>query len=234
MQNQSIRPSRALVLFRPAIRTLQRVWSKLNDLYLGIETDDEARRADVDPQRGWPFGSQFGKQRHQDRGSYQAADYRNLRRMVRWLRPGPSDVFCDIGCGKGRALCVLARHALRRVIGVEISEALCETARRNADRLRARRTPIEIRCEDASVTDLSDVTIYYLYNPFGPDTMRDVLQNIHTSLQINPRKITFVYYNPRHLEVLRALDWLHLTHEFKTLTRRRVTFWTIKRKTGQG
>ena len=141
-------------------------------------------------------------------------------------RPGPDDVFYDIGCGMGRVLCVAARWRIKRVVGIELDQPLCDIARRNADRMRGRHAPIDVRCEDASTADLSDGTIYYLYNPFGPETMRDVLGRIRRSLADRPRRVRVVYHNSVHEDLVRSCEWLELTDVFKTLRGQRVTFWT--------
>jgi len=47
------------------------------------------------------------------------------------------DVFVDFGAGKGRALLMAAQYPFKRVVGIEISEALCREARRNVARWRA-------------------------------------------------------------------------------------------------
>jgi SAM-dependent methyltransferase len=202
----------------------RRIWSRMNDLYLNIDTSD-AGDDGVDPQRGFPYARPHDKARHQDSIIYRGADYLNIRRMIRFLAPGKNDVFYDIGCGKGRCLCMFARLALRRVVGIELDSSLSETARKNAAGLRGKRTPIDIRCEDAATADYSDGTIYFMYNPFGPQTVRDVLANIERSVIANPRKITLVYYDAMFGELLRACPWLQHVHEFKTLTGHPVAFF---------
>jgi hypothetical protein len=45
-------------------------------------------------------------------------------------------------------------------------------------KLRGRKAPIEIVCGDASTADLGEGMIYFMFNPFGADTMGDTLENI--------------------------------------------------------
>lgn len=203
-----------------AVRAIRVVWSTVNDLYLNIETGDEA-----DPRHPWRYGLINDLAKHKDGIAYQAADYRNIRRVIRILAPDKDDVFYDLGCGKGRCVCVFARLAIRRAVGIELNGSLCDAARSNATRLRDRRSPIEIRCEDAAKADVSDGTIYFMFNPFGADTMRDVLAGIEQSLTINPRKAMIVYVNPVLAETFRASGWLQEVHEFKNFTGGRYTFW---------
>ena len=115
---------------------------------------------------------------------------------------------------------------ISRVVGIELDRPLCQIARQNADRMRGRHAPIDVRCEDASSADLSDGTIYYLYNPFGPETMRDVLGRIRRALADRPRRVRVVYHNSVHEDLMRSCEWLELTDVFKTLRGQRVTFWT--------
>ncbi len=143
------------------------------------------------------------------------------------LKIGPEDVFYDIGCGKGRVLCVVARRPIQRVVGIEISESLCEKARENVDRLRGGLCSIEVVCADACDASLIDGTIYFLYNPFGVDTMRHVIDRIHSTLANNPRNIKVVYYNALHTDVLLNAGWLEKYASFLTKTEREVSFGEI-------
>jgi predicted RNA methylase len=136
-----------------------------------------------------------------------------------------NEVFYDLGSGKGRILCVMARRPFKKVVGVELLESLCEVAKRNAIHMRGRKAPIEIYCEDAARADLSDGTVYCMFNPFGITTLREVIEHIKSSLSTNPRGITIVYYNAVHEDILRSCEWLQMSYVFHTATGRRVSFW---------
>jgi predicted RNA methylase len=144
---------------------------------------------------------------------YQVVDYQLLHRYMEPLRVGPDDVVIDIGCGMGRVLCVFARTRLRKCIGIEISEELASIAKRNARSLRGRRTPIEIRLGDAAEADYSGGTIFWIYNPFGEQTMHAVLSRLGQSLSASPRRIQIVYVNPICEAVFRQFSWLRCTSE---------------------
>ena len=195
----------------------KRAWAWGNDRWLGIETSDAGAEREHDPAKPWPFSFLHGKPKHPDSVIYGAAEYFSIRRLIRTLAPGPPDVILDLGCGKGRVLCEFARHRVKKVIGVELNEAHCATARRNAAQLRGRLSPIEIRCGDAVSTDVADCTIVFMFNPFGPDTMREVLSGLQASLAKNPRRLRVAYYTPRFQEVFLAAGWLRRTMELKTI-----------------
>lgn len=202
-------------------------WTKGNELALGIRTDrankytpgDRNSEANLRVSQGHP------QPKHSDSLKYQTPDYWCLYKVARMLKPKSDDVFYDIGCGMGRVLCVLARKNIRKCVGIELRDDLCELARSNALHLRGKKVPIEVICVDAAVADLSGGTLYFMYNPFGVETLRDVLENIRRSLSQNPRRIKIAYYNSVHEGVFQSCQWLEQFDSFHTFTRRRVTFW---------
>jgi SAM-dependent methyltransferase len=76
------------------------------------------------------------------------------------------DVVYDVGCGRGRACAVFARTGAR-VAGIEASPVAADAARRNGV------TVIE---GDARAADYRGATILWMFNPFGPETLRAVLR----------------------------------------------------------
>jgi len=139
---------------------------------------------------------------------YQVVDYQLLRRYIEPVQVGPDDVLIDIGCGMGRVLCIFSRKGVRKCIGIEFSGELARIAERNAHSLRGRHAPIEIRIGDAVEADYSEGTIFWIYNPFGEQTMHVVLSRIGESLSRSPRRIQIVYVNPVCETVFRQFSWL--------------------------
>jgi predicted RNA methylase len=126
----------------------------------------------------------------------------------------------------GRVVCLSGTRRVLRCIGVELVPELCEIARQNAERMRFRQTQIEIRCGDCATTDLGDGTVYLLFNPFGPRTLRAVLDNIGVSLEKKMRPIRIAYSRPLEEAELAATEWLSKTAEFSTFFGNRVSFWS--------
>ena len=160
-----------------------------------------------------------------DNREYASINFWHTRRMLDLVRPGPDDVVFDLGSGAGRVVCVAALRNVKKCVGVEFSEEYCRIARENALRLRGRRAPIEIVCEDATRVDLSAGTVFYLFNPFGKETLAAVLANIRASLRDRPRRVRMIYVNPVHEELLQTSGWLIKFHELQTLMGWRVSFW---------
>jgi hypothetical protein len=109
---------------------------------------------------------------------------------------------------------------------VELVPELSEIARQNAKRMRFRKAQIEVRCDDCATTDLGDGTVYLLFNPFGPRTLRAVLNNIALSLEKNMRPVRIAYSRPLEEAELAATGWLSKATEFSTFFGNRVSFWS--------
>jgi len=214
-------PTQFKARLKRAVSSLSETWTKWNEYMLGIQTEPEIA-ADSEPSGG---GEISKNARYRDNFQYGTIGYSNIRKVLRVVKPGPQDVFCDIGCGMGRILCVAARKPVRKCIGIELIAPLCEIARRNAASLRGRRAPIQIVCGDATTVDLSEGTIYFMFNPFGAETLRDTLENIRGSLSQKPRALRIAYYNSQYASVFEALGWLVKVREFDTFGGHRVTFW---------
>jgi histone methylation protein DOT1 len=204
------------------IRHAQRVWTQLNERLLNISTMDPTQWSEA-PGR-WR-GPRTDRSVHSDNHAYRTPDYYYIRRLIRALHLRPDDVIYDIGSGMGRIVCMLSRERVKKVVGLELLPELCDISRANAANLRGRRSPIEIRCGDASTADIADGTIYFLYNPFGRETLMDFLQNLETSLVKNPRMLRLVYYNSNYGELIEKLSWIERYHGFETWNGQPVQFY---------
>jgi SAM-dependent methyltransferase len=122
-----------------------------------------------------------------------------LPRALRYVGVSERDTFVDFGCGKGRVVHQAARRPFGRVIGVEVSPMLAETAR-NA--LAARSHQHRCRNVEIVVSDVrqfrvpDDLTIAYFFRPFGDETLGTVLRGIIESIDRNPRRVHLIYLSP--------------------------------------
>jgi predicted RNA methylase len=136
--------------------------------------------------------------------SYPALEY--IRTRVGFV---PGEVFVDIGCGQGRAVCGFSQMAaVARCIGIEYHSGHARISRRNAERVRARIAAIDIIAGDASEQDYDGATFIFMYNPFGEATMRSTMQCVEDSLRRNPRTLRILYVNPKYENVLEDQPWL--------------------------
>jgi SAM-dependent methyltransferase len=142
---------------------------------------------------------------------YEPMSYFGLDRISRALKLGSSDVIYDIGCGMGRVTCYFARQQIAGSIGVELDEGLARIGQQNARTLRGRKAPIAIHAADATEHSYADGTVFLLYNPFGPEVWRAVLDQINRDRRGRPIRI--VYGHPVQAAVLDATPWLRRAGE---------------------
>jgi len=107
--------------------------------------------------------------------------------------------FVDLGCGKGLPLAVATEYPFRRILGVELSPALCVTARENARRMAERfpeRTRIEVVEGDMIAAELpSGYLVAYMYNPAYPPLISRLAKRL-AEHQARGNKVMVIYYNP--------------------------------------
>lgn len=87
----------------------------------------------------------------------------------------------------------------RKVVGVEVSEALHGIARENIDRSRRRLRCTDIELVHADVQQYQppdDVTVAFLYNPFQGEVFATVIERLLQSVERNPRPLRIIYVNP--------------------------------------
>jgi SAM-dependent methyltransferase len=123
------------------------------------------------------------------------------------LLPEPTNgfTFLDIGCGKGRALLVAAQFDFPKILGIEISPALCRTAESNTQS----NPRIEIRQQDAAIlTFPAAPLVVFLYHPFLPPVLRRVLANLERHHRANPHPTYLLYANCTYPRVLARFPFL--------------------------
>jgi hypothetical protein len=128
--------------------------------------------------------------------------------MARVLKPSQEDVFYDLGSVAASSQMIsmgdrlpLRRFAFRRSVSHRGLKELDTNALSHP--LVSHNTNDSLLAK----TDPSDGTIYFMYSPFGLDTMRDALHDIEMSLLKNPRRITIVYHNALLEAVLDERSW---------------------------
>jgi predicted RNA methylase len=112
--------------------------------------------------------------------------------------------FVDIGAGLGRVVLLASTRPFRQVIGVEVSPALCETARDNV--VRWRRTHKELACNDIRVVHADAAAfrfppgdlVVYLYNPFGESTIARLAERLAKEAR---GKCFVLYHTPVHRRI---------------------------------
>jgi SAM-dependent methyltransferase len=145
---------------------------------------------------------------------YDPLPYRSLCSIGRHLPTSRDDNLLDLGCGKGRVLCFFALRRLGKCSGIEISPALADEARINAQRLRGRHSLIEVIEGDAIDADIGGASIIYMFHPFSNVVMEPVLRSVEASLRAQPRALRICYANPVQAGLLDSCAWLTCTDSF--------------------
>ncbi|WP_353072124.1 class I SAM-dependent methyltransferase [Tunturiibacter gelidoferens] len=130
---------------------------------------------------------------------------RFLGAMEKWKASRPKHAierytFIDFGCGKGRATLLASQLGFRNVVGIELNPKLANLATSNAAIWTAAgntRCAIRIVCGDALELEWPDgPVLVYLYNPFGKQVMRRLVEKMKTKFSSNPGDLEVVYQKP--------------------------------------
>lgn len=135
---------------------------------------------------------------------YMPVSYDLLETVFEQYAPQKFTHFLDIGCGKGRAMCVAARYGAKKITGIDFSKEFCTAAEKNMAATRQHCPGLEytIIHNDAFYYDIpEDVDGIFLFNPFDEVILEGVVERILESHEKRPRKITIIYANPLHKEV---------------------------------
>ncbi len=130
---------------------------------------------------------------------YMPVSYDILESILKKLSEMGCKQLTDIGCGKGRALCVAAHYGIHNLKGIDISKEFCNTAKSNLKKTSEiiRGINYEIKNDDAFYFEISkDTECVFLFNPFDEIIMSGVIQNILKSIKLKPRPFIIVYMNP--------------------------------------
>jgi SAM-dependent methyltransferase len=139
---------------------------------------------------------------------YATVSYADTRRVLRAIDLRPSDIFIDVGAGKGRVLCLAAQIRMRQVVGVEYSAELVRIAKQNVYRMRGKQTPVEICSQAAEDFDYSAATVLYFFNPFEAYILDIVLRKLDIDRAGRPLRLAFVMETPEHRAVFSKHKWL--------------------------
>lgn len=128
---------------------------------------------------------------------YQPTRVRHTRQLLDALPLPDKPVLVDLGCGKGRLLCIAAEGHFERVVGVELSDQLALVAQRNGDRHRASgRATVPIDVVQADVLDFpieADHNVFYCFRSFDRTLTEQVVDRIAASHAAAPRRLLLVF-----------------------------------------
>lgn len=146
---------------------------------------------------------------------YMPVHYPLLEELLQQLNIPERKHFLDIGCGRGRALCVAAHQGFTEVTGIDFSPALCRNAEANLELTKKQLPSLKgnVINNDAFYFNIpDDVDCLFLFNPFDEVIMSGVAANLAESLQRSPRKMNIIYVNPLHKSYFTAMGFREIYH----------------------
>mgnify|MGYP000270514868 CR=1 FL=1 len=149
---------------------------------------------------------------------YMPISYMLIEEIFRQIPSTSKKYFLDIGCGKGRAMCVAAHNGFNTITGVDFSKDLCEVAFVNLQRTKEQFPALqyEVITKDAMNFEIpADVDYIFLFNPFDMVIMGAVVSNIMESIQDHPREIVVAYANPIYINLFLDEGFIEIFHTKK-------------------
>lgn len=139
---------------------------------------------------------------------YEAVNYFILEKLLLAFRKLSAETsIIDLGCGKGRVIVVAAFLGFTRITGIDFATELCEEAVNNMKKVQEKIPGINFKVIHAHVTDYAitrDDAVFFMFNPFGKETLDTFLDNLDESCRLFPRKTFFLYASPEHAGVLQG------------------------------
>lgn len=146
------------------------------------------------------FGIQTGGFKTSEKAGahhYQGAAYSVILPLLHKLYlQYPHHHFYDIGCGKGRVLCVAAHSGFPGITGIELDRDLLDAAEQNLKAFSAKKAEAQIRLQHTSALDFpyeNRPALYFLFNPFDGQTLGKFIDRVK---KLNKQECCFVYLNP--------------------------------------
>jgi ubiquinone/menaquinone biosynthesis C-methylase UbiE len=108
-------------------------------------------------------------------------------------------VFVDIGCGKGKVLCVWKKilKDVKEIIGIEYSQQLLDICKDNLKKISSK-LKINLIHDNAlnlKLRSKDNFYILYLYNPFNKKVLEKFIKILKN------RKVIIIYNNPIHKDI---------------------------------
>lgn len=140
----------------------------------------------------------YNRERIENGNSSVPTSYNQLRAIFKKVKFSLDDVFCDVGCGTGRVICYVAdtRKKVKAIVGVEINPKIAKKAEENCWSF----PQVSVWQGDILNFDLSQITVFYLYNPFDTATLTKFLEKLKSPVRI-------IYTTPVYAYLLDKKGW---------------------------
>ena len=126
---------------------------------------------------------------------YEPTPYCVLEYLVESDYISKDSVVVDYGCGKGRVPFFLNHKVGCHTIGVEYNKKLYEKAEVNRTTYKGK-NGVEFYCENAEEFRIINADVFYFFNPFSVEILRNVIGRIRESYYETPRVMRLFFYYP--------------------------------------
>lgn len=146
---------------------------------------------------------------------YMPVSFVLLEKILERLGSTPQQHFLDIGCGKGRAMCIAAHFGFTQLTGIDISPELCEASSENLASTKKQFPHLHycVITKDALNFEIPpSADCIFLFNPFDVVIMGAVVNNIVESARAFPREINVIYANPIYQDLFFDEGFVQIFH----------------------
>lgn len=133
----------------------------------------------------------------------ESTDYYVLDELFKEYQFQTEGRFVDFGCGKGRVLFYVNYHFKRQVVGIELNPTSYRQLEENRQNYLNKYphaqdmfTLYQGYAEGYAIDPLD--TIFYFFNPFALNIVKQILKNIMYSIETHPRSIEIIFYYPNY------------------------------------
>lgn len=147
-------------------------------------------------------GNDKSKYKHLGANDVYHTKYSAMPLIFKNITITPDDILVDVGCGKGRIINYwLDQKYTNKIVGLELDPDLAmQTAAQFA-----RWKNVTIISGDAVSNLPSDGTIFYFYNPFSEEKVKQFEEAL--SVMFKNKLVKIIYYNPKSIHVFRNSRW---------------------------
>ncbi len=111
----------------------------------------------------------------------------------------------DLGCGKGRMMMVALHFGFTDITGIDFAKELCDQASINMKKKEKQFSEISWQIINQNVEKYeinSSDSVFFMFNPFTEDILKNFLKNLNASCNQFPRQIYFLYVSPQYKQLL--------------------------------
>ena len=124
----------------------------------------------------------------------------------------------DLGCGKGRIMMVAPHFGFTNITGIDFAKELCQQAIHNMRKKEKQFPEIkwEVINENVEQYEINSTdSIFFMFNPFNEDVLKNFLERLDKSCDQFPRRVYFLYASPEYEQLLLKNGYAIIYHEQK-------------------